>query len=62
MEKQKKWEALLEWASVNDENRQKAVITASKFILLLSLSGKKELSQDELKAMFAGSLGTEGWG
>jgi hypothetical protein len=54
MEKEQNWEKLLEWAISNDKNRQEAIITASMFILTLSATSSKNLSEDELKRIFAG--------
>jgi bacteriocin-like protein len=55
MQKQKNWEEILEWASSNDENRKEAIIIASKFIALLTMTSGKNLSKDELKKIIGGA-------
>jgi bacteriocin-like protein len=56
MKKEKNWEELLKWASLNEENRKEAIISASKFITVLTMTSDKKISEDELKNITGGKF------
>jgi bacteriocin-like protein len=56
MEKQKNWEELVKWATLNDENRKEAIIEAAKFIELLTMNSGKKITEKELKSIQGGMV------